>query len=110
MSNEHYHHQQAANKTLKQLVKEAKDAEAATLSGGAAKDLGAFYKKVTSFLNKTGEEISALVDEGEEMTREPLFGAGAEVERKRVMLYTVEFLKKVRSFIAQSSTQLRKII
>lgn len=105
MSND-YH----STKSLKQLIREAKDAEAATLSGGSAKDLGAFYKKVTTFLNKTGEEISALVDEGEDMTREPLFGAGAEVERKRVMLYTVEFLKKVRTFLAQSSTQLRKII
>jgi len=98
-------------KSLKQLVKEAKqDTESATLSGGSAKDLGAYFKKVSSFLNDISEKASELVDEGEELTREPLFGAGAEVERKRVMLYTVEFLKKVRSFLAQSSGQLRKII
>jgi hypothetical protein len=97
-------------KSLKQLVKEARDAEAATLSGGSAKDLGAYFKKVTTFLNDTSEKASKLIEEGEEATREPLFGSGSEEERKRVMLYTVEFLKKVRTFLAQSSSQLRKII
>jgi len=97
-------------KSLKQLIQEAKDAEAAALSGGSAKDLGAYFKKVTSFLNKSSEEITKLIEEGEEATREPLFGSGAETERKRVMLYTLEFLKKVRTFLATSSSQLRKII
>jgi len=97
-------------KSLKQLIQEAKDAEAATLSGGSAKDLGGYFKKVSSFLNSSSEEITKLIEEGEEATREPLFGSGAETERKRVMLYTLEFLKKVRTFLAQSSSQLRKII
>lgn len=97
-------------KSTKQLVKEVKDAESAVLSGGSAKELGAYFKKVTAFLNETSEKVSKLIDEGELTTRQPMFGSGSEEERKRVMLYTVEFLKKVRTFMAQSSTQLRKII
>lgn len=97
-------------KPLKELVKEAQEIEAAVLSGGSAKDLGAYFKKVSSLLNDTTEKVSALIDEGEKITGEPLFGSGSEVERKRVMLYTVEFLKRVRTFLAQSSSQIRRII